>query len=138
MDHPTNSTNLEFGASPGFKASPQERTDMESVLDDIRSTARFEIHGEPTLHRFLLPLLRSGMPVDAALRLVKSVPEEWPHDHREIHYDFRLQRWMRILEPPGLEESLREHWVHSVSRRQACGHILRSLWRSAFGRGAKT
>ncbi len=116
----------------GDALTAEEHVHLENILQEYkRGSAASPIHAA-TLKRFLLPLLREGLNPKMALNLLESVPRDWPHDHREIYYDFRLRRWMRILEPPSLEACLREHLENSLTRRQAYGHILRSLWRSLF------
>lgn len=55
---------------------------------------------------FLLPLAEAGLAAAQMRRLAGKVPAGYPLDHREIYFDFRLDRWMRILEPPTLAECL--------------------------------
>lgn len=69
----------------------------------------------PESARFLLPLAEAGCPAAVLIRLAGKVPPGWPRDHRETYFDFRLDRWMRILEPLTLAECLEDYLRNAPS-----------------------
>ena len=58
---------------------------------------------------FCLPLAEWGLPAEIMLRMVRKVPPGYPLDHREMFFDFRLDRWIKHLEPPTLTQVLDEY-----------------------------
>jgi hypothetical protein len=92
------------------------------------------------LKKFLLPFAEMGLSTQQMLTLTQKVPESWPFDHREIYFDFRLQRWMRILDAPTIDECLEDYVQHSPSQNEALTYLEGriDLFFSRFGiRNAK-
>jgi hypothetical protein len=90
---------------------------------------------------FLLPLAEAGFPSALMIRLAERLPPGWPRDHRETYFDFRLDRWMRILEPPTLADCLDEYMRNAPSPQEGMAYLKREwegfLKRQAAGRDAQ-
>jgi hypothetical protein len=87
----------------------------------------------PDMAYFLLPLAESGLDAPQMLRLARRIPEEYTLDHREIYFDFRLDRWMRILEPPTLAECL-DSYVHTAPSPEEGLAYARREWEAFLKR----
>jgi hypothetical protein len=74
---------------------------------------------------FLLPLAEAGFPAAVMRRLAEKIPPGWPRDHREIYFDFRLDGWMRILEPPTLAECLEDYLRNAASPEEGMDFLKR-------------
>lgn len=80
-------------------------------------------HTREELQSFLLPFAETGWSEAEMLDIARKVPKHWPCDHREIYFDFRLQRWMRILDAPTLEECLEDYVKHAPSEGEALTYL---------------
>ncbi|HKP97797.1 MAG TPA: hypothetical protein VJ385_18805 [Fibrobacteria bacterium] len=76
---------------------------------------------------FLLPLAEFGLSAAQILRLAEKVPEGFPLDHRDIYFDFRLDRWVRHIEPPTISESLEEYLDSAPTPAEGLAY-LRERW----------
>jgi len=83
---------------------PSQAEALESALRSLGKAWE-----SPATAAFLLPFAEAGLSADVMRRLAERLPPGWPHDHRELYFDFRLDRWMRHLEPPTLAECLDEY-----------------------------
>ncbi|MBW8889493.1 MAG: hypothetical protein JF616_17185 [Fibrobacteres bacterium] len=86
------------------RLSPPQAEALESVLRSLGKA-----WDGPSGAAFLLPLAEAGFPAALMGRLAEKLPPGWPLDHRELYFDFRLDRWIRHLEPPTLAECLDEY-----------------------------
>jgi hypothetical protein len=85
---------------------------------------------------FLLPLAEFGLTDIQMLRLAEKVPKGFVIDHREIYFDFRLDRWIKHIEPPTLFECLEEYLASAES--QADGMVyLEKEWQAFLHRHDK-
>jgi hypothetical protein len=85
----------------------------------------------PAAAAFLLPLAEAGCPAPLMRRLAAKFPPDWPRDHREAYFDFRLDRWMRILEPPTLAECMEEYVRSAESPEEGLAFVRREWERLA-------
>lgn len=99
-----------------------ERRALAWVVLDMRQR-RQNTALEEDLQRFVLPLAEMGLTLAQMMTLVQKVPNDWPLDHREIYFDFRLQRWMRILDAPTIDECLEDYVKHADSESQALDYL---------------
>lgn len=60
-----------------------------------------------------------GLNVGQMLEIARSLPLDWSMDHREVYFDFRLRRWMRLLEVPTLDECMEDYLRHAPSEEEA-------------------
>lgn len=79
------------------------------------------------MRAFLLPYAEFGLMANQMIKLMKALPRGWSMDHREIYFDFRLERWQRHIEPPTLEQCLEDYLEHSPSREQGMEYI-KEVW----------
>jgi hypothetical protein len=86
--------------------------------------------GRDSLRSFLLPFAAFGLDAAQMLGLLEKVPAGWPLDHREMYYDFRLERWQRHIEPPSVAEILDEYADNAPTPEEGLAY-LRAQW-SAF------
>jgi len=86
------------------RLSPSQAEALETVLRSLGKAWE-----GPAAASFLLPFAEAGFPAALMGRLAEKLPPGWPLDHRELYFDFRLDRWMRHLEPPTLAECLDEY-----------------------------
>jgi hypothetical protein len=87
----------------------------------------------PESASFLLPLAEAGCPAALLIRLAGKVPPGWPRDHRETYFDFRLDRWMRILEPPTLADCLDDYLRNAPSPGEGMAYLERE-WKEFLKR----
>jgi hypothetical protein len=85
---------------------------------------------------FLLPLAEAGLDGALMARIAAKVPGGWPLDHREMFWDFRLDRWIRHLEPPTLPELLDELVRNAETPEQGMAYIRRE-WEAFLGRQSR-
>lgn len=85
------------------------------------------------LPEFLLPLAESGLTSGQMVALAGKVPEEFPFDHRDIYFDFRLGRWMRHVEPPTLSECLEEYLDSAETQAEGLAYV-KEEWRKFLSR----
>jgi hypothetical protein len=112
------------------KLAPAAAGALERALDGISAAAGGERDGLPL---FLLPLAESGLEADAIKRLAEKVPADFPLDHREIYFDFRLDRWIRHIEPPTVAEILDEYLENAETPAQGLAY-LEGQWRAFLKR----
>lgn len=79
--------------------------------------------GSAEMAHFLLPLAEGGLDADQMKRLASKVPAGWSLDHREMFWDFRLDRWIRHLEPPTFPELLDEIARNAETPEQAMAYL---------------
>lgn len=106
------------------RLSADQREAMERALALYESGSRHE--GGPSVGErltFLLPLAQFGLGADLLVRLMLSVPEDWPWDHRQIYYDFRLGRWMKHIEPPTFGQCLEEYFENAETPEAALRYL---------------
>lgn len=99
-----------------------ERRALAWVVLDLRQR-RQNTALEEDMQRFVLPLAEMGLTLAQMMALVEKVPDGWPLDHREIYFDFRLQRWMRILDAPTIDECLEDYVKHADSEIQGLDYL---------------
>lgn len=85
------------------------------------------------LPHFLLPLAESGLSASQMIALAGKVPMDFPLDHRDIYFDFRLGRWMRHLEPPTLSECLEEYVGSAETQVEGLAYV-KEEWRKFLAR----
>jgi hypothetical protein len=102
------------------RLAPPQAEALESVL---RSLGK-EWDG-PEAAAFLLPFAEAGFPAAVMGRLAEKLPPGWPRDHRESYFDFRLDRWMRLLEPPTLAQCLDEYVRTAASPSEGLEYVKR-------------
>ena len=86
------------------RLAPSQAEALEGVLRSLGKAWE-----GPEAAAFLLPFAEAGFSAALMGRLAEKLPSGWPFDHRELYFDFRLDRWMRHLEPPTLAECLDEY-----------------------------
>lgn len=85
---------------------------------------------------FLLPLAEFGLSSEHMIHLAEAVPADFPLDHRNIYFDFRLNRWMRHIEPPTILESLDEYFENAESPEQGLDYLT-GQWQAFLRRHGK-
>jgi hypothetical protein len=83
--------------------------------------------GEDLRRDFLLPFAVFGLDTAQMLTLLEKVPADWPLNHREVYYDFRLERWQKHIEPPTVAGILDEYADNSPSPEEGLAY-LRKQW----------
>jgi hypothetical protein len=107
--------------------------ELENALAALtRKDARREGEGAGFPH-FLLPLAESGLTAGQMIALVGKVPADFPLDHRDIYFDFRLGRWMRHLEPPTLSQCLEEYLGSAETPAEGLAYV-KEEWRKFLSR----
>lgn len=76
---------------------------------------------------FLLPLAEFGMTCDQMIRLVQKIPVDFSLAHREIYFDYRLNQWIKHIEPLTLLECMEEYYESAESPDQAMQY-LKDQW----------
>ncbi len=116
------------------RLSPVQAEALETVLRSLGKAWE-----GPAAAAFLLPLAEAGFPAALMGRLAEKLPAGWPYDHREVYFDFRLDRWMRHLEPPTLAECLDEYVRTAASPAEGLAYAKREWeaflerWKNAAG-----
>jgi hypothetical protein len=106
---------------------------LERALDGL-SKGRGRIkEEEDRLPVFLLPLAEFGLSWGQMVDLAAKVPEDFPLDHRAIYFDFRLNRWIRHIEPPTISESLEEYLESAGTPAEGIAY-LREQWQAFLKR----
>ena len=82
---------------------------------------------------FLLPLAEFGLSAPQLVRLAEKVTEGLPLDHRQIYFDFRLDRWIKHIEPPTISESL-EEYLESAGTPEEGFAYLKGQWQAFLRR----
>jgi hypothetical protein len=59
------------------------------------------------------------------IRLAEKVPEDFPLDHREVYFDFRLGRWIKHIEPPTIAQCLEEYLENAESPEDGLAYLKR-------------
>ena len=122
------------------RLSPSQAEALEQALSRLAETAARKsknMAGKPGLPAFLLPLAEFGLNSEAIIQLAEKVPEDYPFDHREIYFDFRLHRWIKHIEPPTVAEVLDEYLESSESHNQGIAY-LQGQWQAFLNRHQKT
>lgn len=99
---------------------------MELAAKMAQRTGRKNLD-EDALRDFLLPFTEFGLEAPHMLALLEKVPPDWPLDHREMYYDFRLARWQKHIEPPTIAELLDEYLENAPSETEGLEY-LRGVW----------
>ena len=76
---------------------------------------------------FLLPMAEAGFASAQMIRLIGKIPAGYALDHREMFYDFRLDRWIKHIEPPTLAECLEEYVRNAETPEQGLAYA-RKVW----------
>lgn len=105
---------------------------MELAARMAQRTGRKHLD-EDALRDFLLPFTEFGLEAPHMLALLEKVPPDWPLDHREMYYDFRLQRWQKHIEPPSVAEILDEYADNAPTPDEGLAY-LRRQWSEFLGR----
>jgi len=114
-----------------FETSKQDRMDRLSPAQKrVLAWAAMEFRSrrgefEAAIDAFLLPLAEMGMDFPQIRILIEKMPAHYPLDHRLVYFDFRLSRWMRVLEPPTLRECLEDYLENALSHAEAMAFIDR-------------
>lgn len=87
----------------------------------------------PEMAHFLLPLAEAGLDETMMARLVSKIPAGWPLDHREMFWDFRLDRWIKHIEPPTLPQLLDELIRNAETPEQGMAWVKRE-WAAFLAR----
>lgn len=82
---------------------------------------------EAVLRDFLLPFAAFGLDPAQMMTLLEKVPADCPLDHREIYYDFRLERWQKHIEPPTVAGILDEYADNAPTPEEGMAY-LRKQW----------
>lgn len=114
------------------RLEPMQAEALESALRELGKS-----WDGPEAAAFLLPLAEAGLPAAVMRRLAGKIPPGWPRDHREIYFDFRLDRWMRILEPPTLSECLEDYLANATSPEAGMA-FLKGEWEAFLKRRGST
>jgi hypothetical protein len=104
------------------KLPQASRRGMAWVSLDVRNRLA-QPPTEEEMKKFLLPMAEMGMTMQQMSALAQKVPDGWPFDHREIYFDFRLQRWMRILDAPTIDECLEDYVQHAPTQSEALSYL---------------
>ncbi len=114
------------------KLTPSQASALEGALadKDLAHRAAGERDGLPL---FLLPMAENGFTAPQIKALANKVPAGFPLDHREIYFDFRLDRWIRHIEPPTVSEILDEY-LESAETPAAGLAYLKEQWKGFLGR----
>lgn len=91
---------------------------------------------EAALRDFLLPFAAFGLDPARMIALLGKVPEGWPLDHREMYYDFRLERWQKHLEPPSISGLLDEYADNAPTPEEGMAYLRRQWSEFLKRRGA--
>ena len=102
------------------RLAPGQAQALEKALEELGKAGEV-----PEMAHFLLPLAEAGLPGAFMARVAAMVPKGWALDHREMFYDFRLDRWIRHIEPPSLPELLDEIMRNSETRQQGMAYAKR-------------
>ncbi len=108
------------------RLSPAQAEALEqalSRLSDPDSPPRKIASAKSGLPVFLLPLAEFGLTSAQLIRLADLVPADFPFDHRQIYFDFRLERWIKHIEPPTVSECLEEFLENSETPEQGMAYL---------------
>ncbi len=109
---------------------------LESALSKMSgsvTTANREPDHKSELPFFLLPLAELGFSAEQMIQLAERVPADFPFDHRNIYFDFRLNMWIKHIEPPTVVECLEEYLENAESESQALAY-LNQQWQAFLDR----
>lgn len=79
------------------------------------------------LIEFLLPLIRFGLTDGQIEYLLHKLPKNCPPNHREIYFDFRLDRWQKHVEPPSLKECIQDYLQNAPSQAEGIEYVKNAL-----------
>lgn len=106
---------------------------LEQALAGLQDTLPPNAKVRVGLPLFLLPMAESGLTGELMAGLVGRVPAGFPLDHREIYFDFRLDRWMKHIEPPTLSDCLEEYLESAESPAEGMAY-LKEQWLAFLSR----
>jgi len=92
-----------------------EKYSSKNYLDDRKLTS------------FFLPFIQFGLEEKHIDLLMKKVPNKWPLDLKKIFFDFRMNTWLKYLEPPTLEDCLKEYLANAPNRKEALTYIRKKV-----------
>lgn len=102
------------------RLAPGQAQALEQALESLGKAGEGAV-----MAHFLLPLAEVGLDGAFMARVAAKVPRGWAFDHREMFYDFRLDRWIRHFEPPTLPELLDEIVRHAETPEQGMAYAKR-------------
>jgi len=76
---------------------------------------------------FLLPLAEFGLTCDQMHKLIEKIPTDFILSHREIYFDYRMNRWIKHIEPLSILECMEDYFVNSESPDEALEY-LKTQW----------
>ncbi|MBF0432786.1 MAG: hypothetical protein HQK83_15990 [Fibrobacteria bacterium] len=76
---------------------------------------------------FVIPFLKAGLNAKQIVTLLYKIPEDWPWSHQDIYYDFRLERWIKHIEPLNLEDCIKEYLDNALSIEEGADYIKEML-----------
>ena len=118
------------------RLSPSQAAALEQALSHLVPRPSKSMAKHNDLPAFLLPLAEFGLSSETIIRLAAKIPADYPIDHREIYFDFRLDRWIKHIEPPTVSEVLEEYLESSESPTQGMDY-LEGQWRAFLRRHQK-
>jgi hypothetical protein len=110
-------------SDPGLRLARLGTAQAEALESALKALGK-DWEGPESAY-FLLPLAEAGCPAAVLIRLAGKVPPGWPRDHRETYFDFRLDRWMRILEPLTLAECFEDYLRNAPSPGEGMAYLKR-------------
>jgi hypothetical protein len=108
------------------RLSPGQAEALEQALSRLSESVLIKRRSESDqnlLPFFMLPFAEFGMTRDQMIRLGGQIPADYTLEHRAIYFDFRLERWMRHIEPPTVSECLEDYFENSESPEQALAYL---------------
>jgi len=103
---------------------------LEEALTEL-SQANFVLErsekDREALPLFLLPLAEFGLTCDQMLKLIEKIPSDFILSHREIYFDYRMNRWIKHIEPLSILECMQEYFVNAESPDEALDY-LKTQW----------
>ncbi|MDB5050433.1 MAG: hypothetical protein JWO30_3504 [Fibrobacteres bacterium] len=106
---------------------------LEQALDGLSKSPGGLKGKRDRLPEFLLPLAEFGLSSQQILAMAAKLPDDFDLDHREIYFDFRLDRWIRHIEPPTLSDCLEEYLESAQTPAEGIAY-LREQWQAFLKR----
>ncbi len=103
------------------RLTPSQKRSLAWAIMDYKTQHPDKTDVEMT--QFYLPLVELGLDFQQIRALSEKIPPHYPIDHRHIYFDFRLARWMRVLEPPTLRECLEDYLESAPAPKEAMDFI---------------
>ena len=82
---------------------------------------------------FLLPLAEFGLSAEQMVKMVELIPPDFQLDHRKIYFDFRLNVWIKHIEPLTVSECLEEYLENAESDSHGMAYLTQE-WQAFLGR----